>query len=170
MADFIVASDLMLRSFERIDRDKSLGQAMQVLAGLQEQPTLPNALVVVDSGDVYAGILTARLMFTSLLTLWMPGRDVREDENLLTEALLEVVKDRAETSVRDALIRGLPTAVPGDRLMTLIELACDKQLEFVPVVERGKPLGLVPVTQIFQSAAALALTPEHEGIHLDKRS
>ena len=49
-------------------------------------------------------------------------------------------------------------------------IGCEKseQLEFVPVVDDGHVLGLVPVTAIFQAAAALALTPEDEGIRFDQ--
>jgi hypothetical protein len=42
------------------------------------------------------------------------------------------------------------------------------RLDFVPVVADGRPVGLVPITAIFQSAAAIALTPEHEGIRFDR--
>ena len=42
------------------------------------------------------------------------------------------------------------------------------RLDFVPVTEQGKPVGLVPVTAIFQAVASIALTPEHEGIRFER--
>jgi len=41
-------------------------------------------------------------------------------------------------------------------------------LEFLPVVDAGKVLGLVPVTAVFQATASLTLTPEHEGIRFEQ--
>ena len=42
----------------------------------------------------------------------------------------------------------------------LIEIGCDQRLEFIPVVEEGRFLGVVPITAVFQAAAGLALTPD----------
>ena len=116
--------------------------------------------------DTYLGLLTARLLFKSLLTLWMPATSVRADEEQLQRELLDVVMERGQLEVRDALIRGLPVAAPDDRLLALIELCCDKRLEFVPVVDGRHVVGLVPATEIFAAAASLALTPEDEGIQM----
>ena len=163
----ITARDLMLHDVAGIDADKSLGEAMQKLVDLQADAEIPNALVVLDEHGHYEGVLTARLLCRSLLTLWMPGETAHRDEAALEKELLEVVRERSRLRVHDTLTRGLPTAAPNDRLLLLIDMACDRHMEFIPVVDRGKVLGLVPVTQIFQSAASLALTPEHEGIRFD---
>ena len=43
-------------------------------------------------------------------------------------------------------------------------------MEYIPVVENGRPLGVVPITAVFTEAAALALRPDDEGIQVgDKR-
>ena len=168
MADNIVARDLMLRDIERIDGERSLAEAMRTLVELQEDPARANALAVVDAEDRYDGLLTARLLLRSMLALWMPSKSLRDDPAVLHKELLDAVADRTHLHVHDALIRGLPTAAPDDRLLTLIEYGCDQKLEFVPVVDSGELLGLVPVTEIFQATAGLALTPEHEGIRMDR--
>ena len=170
MTKDITARDLMLHDVAGIDANKTLGEAMQKLVDLQADAEIPNALVVLDEYGNYEGVLTARLVCRSLLTLWMPGKTAHRDESLLEKELLEVVRERSRLKVHDTLMRGLPTAAPTDRLLLLIELACDRHMEFIPVVDRGRVLGLVPVTQIFQSAASLALTPEHEGIRSDQEA
>ena len=42
------------------------------------------------------------------------------------------------------------------------------RLEFLPVLEDGRAVGLVPVTALFRATAALALTPEDQGIRFDQ--
>ena len=164
----IAARDLMLHSFTKVRADHTLGEAMQALVDLQGESGVPNALVVLDANGRYEGILTARLLLKSLLTLWMPGKAAPKDEAMLEKELVDLVHERSRVAVQGALIRGLPTAAPSDRLLALVEVACDKRLEFVPVVDDGHVVGLVPVAQIFLAAASLALTPEHEGIRFDE--
>jgi CBS domain-containing protein len=168
MPDAVTAESLMLRHFERLRSDKCLRDAMHALVHVQSQDDIPNVLVVVDEHGEFEGLLTARLLFRSLLALWMPGHAVRSDPEQLDQALLQLVDDRADLAVHDALIRGLPVAAPGDRLLRLIRIATEHRLEFVPVVEDKAVLGLVPVTEVFRATAALALTPDDEGIRFER--
>ena len=46
-------------------------------------------------------------------------------------------------------------------------MVCDQRLEYLPVVEHEKLLGVVPVTAIFLATAKLALTQQDEGIRFD---
>ncbi len=166
MSDNITAERLMLTVFSEIRADQFVYEAMRALVEVQAAPDVPSALVVVDAEGRYEGVMTARLLFKSLLTLWMPTKRVREDDELLGGELIEVVADRAKVAVHDALIRGLPVADPADRLLKLILLSCDQELEYVAVVDGGRAVGLVPVTEIFKATASIALTPEDEGIQL----
>jgi CBS domain-containing protein len=170
MAEDIRARQLMLRDFAKIRSDQSLAEALEALVAVQSQEKIPNALIVTDTSGAYEGLLTARLLARSLLSLWMPEKNVREDENRLEEELLDVVQDRLRMRVHDALIRGIPVARPEDRLLRLIEVACDKRLEFIAVVEDGAVLGIVPVTGVFQATVSLALTPDDEGIRFDQKA
>ncbi len=167
MADNITARDLMLGEYASISSDRSLGEALAALVDLQKDSLRANALVAVDADGRFEGLVTAHLLCRSLLSLWMPAKSLREDSVKLTQELLTVVGDRNELKVHDTLIRGLPQVLPNARLLDLIDAACEQRLAFVPVVEDERLLGLVPITAVFQAVAALALTPEDEGIHFD---
>ena len=160
----------MLREFATIRSDQTLGEALDALVELQADPNRANAVAVVGAAGEFEGVVTAPLLCKSLLALWMPARSVREDAAGLHRQLVELVADRTGLSVHDTLIHGLSTVSPASRLLELIEASCEQRLEFIPVVEDGRLLGLVPVTAVFQAVAALALTPEHEGIHIDERA
>jgi predicted transcriptional regulator len=168
MAENVRARDLMRTEFSTIRNDQSLAEAMQQLVGLQTKVTIPNALIVVDREGRYAGILTARLLTRSLLALWMPEKSVREDAARHERELLEAVQDRLQVPVRDALVRGIPPIAPDARLLTIIAAGAETRLEFMPVVDAGVAVGVLPVTAVFEAAANLALTPEDEGIRFDQ--
>ncbi len=158
----------MLHEFATFRSDRTLGEALGDLVELQADPHRANALAVVSAEGEFEGIVTAHLLCKSLVALWMPAKSLREDAARLQRELLEMVADRNELKVHDALIRGLPTVAPESRLLDLIEVGCEQRLDFIPVVEDDQLLGLVPITAVFQAVASLALTPEDEGIHFDE--
>jgi CBS domain-containing protein len=164
----LVARALMVTQYATLEVDRPLREAMAELVRLQSNPKCPNALIVVAPDGEYEGVLTARLLFRSLLALWTPSREVREDAGRHHRELLALIQERSSLTVRSALLRGLPTAAPEDGLLTLIERGCEQKMEVLPVIEEGRPVGVIPITRLFHAVASLALTPEDEGIHLGR--
>ena len=172
MAEGICARDLMRTEFVRIEADKTLGDAVATLLATQREARLPSALMVVDGDDHYLGMLTARLLIRLLVgSAGTAGtaaaaptpEPVAEDLSLLVAA-----RERLAVRIADVLVAGIPIVAPQDRLLTLIRRGVTVRLDFVPVVEHGKPVGFAPVTAIFQAAAGIALTPEDEGVRFDR--
>ncbi len=167
MADVIRARDLLHSEFETVSADATLADVLAGLVAVQERSEIPNALVVLDAAGAYEGLLTSRLLARSLFALWMPVPAVKESEVRLHRELLDVVLERLHVPVRDALVRGIPVVSPDARLLEMIEAGAGAQLEFLPVVENGAALGLVPVTAVFTATASLVLTPGDEGIRFE---
>jgi CBS domain-containing protein len=162
MADSICARDLMRTDFVRIRVDETLGDAMAALRGAHGEAGMPSALMVVDDDDQFRGMLTARL----LIRLLVAGHDKgRESDDML---VLTVARDRLTTAIGDVLVEHIPVVAPEDRLMTMIRRGAPMLLDFLPVIEDGRPVGFAPITAIFQAAAGMALTPEDEGIRFDR--
>jgi len=177
MADVIRARDLMRTEFLSIRMEQSLGDAMTALLETQREAKLPSALMVVDGDGEYQGMLTAR----SLIRLLVEERDDCDDGAGLDPdvasasqdpkddlALLCVARERLLLRVADVPLAGLPVVAPEDRLLTMIRRGVTMRFDFVPVVDAGKPVGFAPITAIFQAAAAIALTPEDEGVRFDR--
>jgi len=162
----IVARDLAVNGVRILNGERPVRDAFDELIALRSEPGEPNVVVIVDAEGLYEGLLTARLLLRSLLALWRPTRSIREDVERFDEELLELARERCVLPVRTVLVRGLPTAAPDDRLPTLIELACEERMEFLPVVEDRRLSGVVPIGRLFHTVASLALTPGDEGIHL----
>jgi len=167
-ADRLVARELMGTRFATIERDQPVAAAIERLIAVAAESGMPNALVVLDAEGRYEGILTAKLLIRSLMALWSPARPVREDPLLLETDLLDLAADRGHMRAHDALVHGLPVAQPEERLFALIERVCEMELEYLPVVEEGRAIGLVPATELFYAVARLALTPDDEGIRLER--
>jgi CBS domain-containing protein len=164
--DRLTARDLITPHPETMASDRPLVEAIRRLVVGPAERTTPNAVVVVDDGGRYEGILTSKLVLRSLLSHWSPTEEVLGDRARLESDILEIVRDRAGLRVRDALVRGLPTAGPNDRLLDMIQQVTEAELEFLPVLEDGRAIGLVPVTELYYAVARLALTPDDEGIRL----
>lgn len=158
MADQIIARDLMRADFERIRTDQTLGEAMAALRDTAREHRLPSALMVVDENDAFRGMLTAKLLIRILV-----GTGEVDDA-----ALLQVASERRKERVGDNLIEGIPVVAPEDRLLTMIRRGVDTRLDFVAVVDDGRPVGFAPITAIFQAVAGIALTPGDEGVRFDR--
>jgi hypothetical protein len=91
--------------------------------------------------------------------------DGRELDDMM---LLTVARDRLSTAIGDVLVEDIPVVGPADRLLTMIRRGAPMRLDFVPVVDAGRPVGFAPITAIFQAAAGMALKPEDEGIRFDR--
>ncbi|MEM7168087.1 MAG: hypothetical protein AAF581_21735 [Planctomycetota bacterium] len=167
MTDVIRARELQVTNYQTMAVDAQVSDVRRALVELQATPERPAALVIVDDRGNYVGFVTARLLLKSLLALWAPQKSVRDDPELLDRHLLDVVQARSDIRIGDALVQGLPTATPETRLLPLIEMACEAQLEFIPVLDAGKATGLVPLTRLFAATAKLVLTPGDEGIRSD---
>ena len=161
MTDGIRARDLMRTDFLSCRTDQTLGDAMVLLRGTQEQDGMPSALMVVDDAGEYRGMLTARLLIRLLAGGHEAGAAI-DDMMLLT-----VARDRLATPLGDVLVE-VPVVAPDDRLLAMMRSGAQMRLDFVPVVAEGRPVGFAPITAIFQAAAAMALTPEDEGVRFDR--
>lgn len=167
-ADRLIARELMGPRFATIARDQPVAEAIGRLIAVAVEAGMPNAVVVHDEEGRYEGILTAKLLLKSLMALWSPARPVREDPLLLETDLLDLAADRGNMRAHDALVHGLPVAQPDERLFALIDRVCEAELEYLPVVEDGRAIGLVAATELFYAVARLALTPDDEGIRLER--
>ena len=161
MSDAIRARDLMRSEFTQVRTDRTLGEAVVALREAQANDDLPNALMVVDADGKFVGMLTSRLLIRILVGSGESGKG--DDAQLLLAAC-----ERLPNLIGDAMIPDIPVVKPVDRLLTMIRRGLQTRLDFVPVVDDGEPVGFVPITAIFESAAAIALTPEHEGIQFDR--
>jgi CBS-domain-containing membrane protein len=122
----------------------------------------PN-LVVTESDGSFAGVLTPRSLLQAIMRGWVPDESLRRDEGRLADSVLQRVGSRLDTPIGELMIRELPCAQPGDRLLRLLELISDRRLECVPVVENRRPVGVVLQADVFRAAAALALAPDEAG-------
>ncbi len=164
-----VARDLMLERITRIRADTTVREARRALVALQADEEVPRCLLVVDEQGVYLGILTGRLLLKPLLCGSLPAGSPWEDAGRWQEDLLDLAARCETKTVRDVLTPALPAVAPTDGLAVLIRRGAEHRMEYLPVVEDGRPLGVVPITAVFTATAALALRPDDEGIQLGEK-
>ena len=163
------ARDLMEQTYLTIRVDQTVRDAVTLLGAAPPDSPVAGALIVTDDDGRYVGLLTPRLLFKSTLSAWSPADEPRQDPASLERELFAVAQDRLTLCVGEIVVPGLPTAAPDDRLMRMIECVCAKRLEYLPVVEAEKPIGVVGLKRLFQRAVALALAPGDEGIQYGSR-
>lgn len=159
MAENITARDLMRPTFLRMGAAHTLREAMGVLLDPQARREDPRVIFVLNSDGTLAGVLSPKDLLNYLLGEWAkrgsasPTAKEGEGESQILIGLQEKLNE----SVSLALNRDVPIASPDDRLPRLIHAMQSKRLECLPVVEGGRVVGLVLLTDVFNAAAALAL-------------
>lgn len=159
MTDALRARDLMRSEFTQVGTSCTLGDAVVALREAQLIEDRPDALMVVDPDGHYAGMLTAKLVIRIL---------VGAGESIDDAELLPAARERLAHLIADTVIPEIAVVEPTHGLLTMIRRGLPTRMDFVPVVEDGRPCGFVPITTIFEAAASIALTPEHEGIQFDR--
>lgn len=99
------------------------GASVAEAATLMKTQDIGNIIVMDDSGQV-AGILT--------------------DRDIVIRAVAEN-RSTAETTVGDICTRDLTTLSPDDNVGAAVRMMTDKAIRRLPVVEGGKPVGIVSI-------------------------
>ncbi|HUT23078.1 MAG TPA: CBS domain-containing protein [Sumerlaeia bacterium] len=160
MAENIRAKDLMRLSFLRLGAGHTLREALSILLDPQTREDGCRVLIVLNPDAGFAGILTTRYLLRALVPDWVREETDFEDNLAFEKRLLDSMEEKLEMKVAEAMNRDVPTATPGDRLPRLIECMQDKRLDCLPVVEQGRVVGVIHLTDVFNAAARLALAAQ----------
>ena len=160
-AEAITARDLMRAEVRTIEFDRPLRDALRSLADYDERRR-PTPLVVTDGDGAFAGVVTPLALHLALLQ----GIPIDELGRLPEPDLLAAVRPQLDQPVSGVMVSEVPRACPDDRLFTLMKSATERQLDYTVVLDDGRVVGVIYVTDIFRAAASLALTHESGGISL----
>ena len=163
------AGDLMLAGATTMSADRNLHDARRALVALHSDADAPNVLLIVDGKDHYLGMLTGRLLLKHFLPEPLPTGSPGEEPEHWDAALRNAAARGGRRRIGDVLARELPVVSRDDGLALLIHHGCEHRMEYIPVVEEGHPLGVVPITAVLTAAAALALRPDDEGIQVGEK-
>lgn len=162
MAAQPTAKDLMAPNFIRLGASHTLREALAVLLDPSAPPRKePRAIIAVGPDGEYAGMLYYLAILRVLHEALDPG-DAPAATTDRPAAGVEAL-GRPLAAVVD---REVPAVEPATPLASLLQLAAAHDVEFFPVLEDQRVVGVVSVGAIFKAAADLALTPETSGIRL----
>jgi CBS domain-containing protein len=157
----LTARALMRVSFLRLGSQHTLREALGILLDPQARREDPKVLIILNGDGSFAGLLSPKDLLRAALpdSAHGPEPSARPtgDQNLLV-----LLRDKLSCPVSQAMNREVPVASPDDRLPRLIERMYPQRLECIPVVEKGRILGLVHLTDVFNEAARLALASHTE--------
>ncbi len=162
MAENVLAKDFMIRTFRRIAPDRPLGEAVDLLRDSVAEEDGARVVAVIDGDGSFLGILTPRSVLGALVRDWRPESGSGGDPTRLEAGLLEAVRARLARPSREGILPDVPGFAPADRLLRLMKGMSDRRLEWAPVVEEGRILGIIRLRDVFRVAASIALAPETE--------
>lgn len=157
MAKNITVQDLMRPTFLRLGAGHTLREALGILLDPQARREDPRVLIVLNADGSFAGILTPRDLLKALLPEGPTDTEVNQSVQVFEQSLIATLPDKLNAKVTEAMRRDVPTVASGQRLAKLIQILQENRLECVPVLDQGRVIGLVHLTDVFNAAAGLAL-------------
>ncbi|MDG2168684.1 MAG: CBS domain-containing protein [Opitutales bacterium] len=152
----------MTNRFLRISTAHTLREAMGLILYGEEREMDTGAIVVIDQEGNYAGILTPRYVIRGL------SKSAAEEQNLHAEGFVESVEQHLSDKIDTVMDRELPKLNKDSSFATIVRLITSQKYECLPVLDENRVVGLVYASDVFKTAANLALTPGQKGISLDR--
>jgi len=156
------ADQIMTNRFLRISTAHTLREAMGLILYGEERGMDTGAIVVIDQEGDYAGILTPRYVIRGLAAFEDVG------ETLNADKFVEGVEDRLSDKIDSAMDKELPSLKLESSFSQIVHLISAQKYECLPVLEEKRVVGLVYASDVFKTAANLALTSDQGGIALDR--
>lgn len=157
----MTAEDLMTKRFLRISTEHNLREALALLLYGEQHNAETAAIAVIDDQGNLAGILTPECVLSGL---------TGEKEKLpitTSDDLGKAIDDNFPLTIDHVMKKGIPIATRSTPLAQLLLHMKTGKHECIPVCQEGSVIGLVYVSDLFKTAANLALTEEDQGIQLD---
>ncbi|MBA4392130.1 MAG: hypothetical protein C0407_01125 [Desulfobacca sp.] len=144
--------DVMDAKYETITPETPLIEACAIL-GLsgKEKPGIPGLVVMRASGE-YLGILTVKDVISYLITIYKQSKKEGQEEDWLTQVRNQGLDDSLIT-VNDALVHLDVLVRPNQKLIEVIQILEDLDLDFMPVSDTEKIIGVVRSTDILAEIA-----------------
>lgn len=152
------AEDLMTKRFLRISTAHNLREALALLLYGEQHKAETAAIAVIDTQGDLAGILTPECVVSGLSGN-APISSIEE--------LSKSVDDNFTLTIDHVMKKGIPVVSKSTPLSELLVHISKGKHECLPVCEDGSVVGLVYVSDLFKTAASLALTEADQGIQLD---
>ena len=158
----VTADSIMTNRFLRISTAHTLREAMGLILYGEERNMDTGAIVVIDQEGDYAGILTPRYVVRGL------SKTAAQEHNLNAEGFVESLENHLSDTIDTVMDKELPDLPRDASFAEIVRLISAQKYECLPVVEEKRVVGLVYASDVFKTAANLALTPGQEGIALDR--
>ncbi len=138
--------DVMDSKFETITPETPLKEACTILTvDSRQKPGIPGLVVMRASGE-YLGLLTVKDIISQVIFLYRQSKkEGRED--WLTQLRDHDLNDSLVT-VNDALVHLDVFVRPNQKLIEVIQIMEDLDLDFIPVADAEKIIGVIRSTDI----------------------
>jgi CBS domain-containing protein len=112
---------------------------------------IPGLVVMRASGE-YLGLLTVKDVISYLIVLYKQSKKEGGGEDWLTQ-LRDQYLDESLVTVNDALVHQDVFVQPNQKLIEVIQILEDLDLDFIPVADAEKIIGVIRSTDILAEIA-----------------
>jgi predicted transcriptional regulator len=146
----LYAKDIMTRSFDKIDEDASIEQAIQMISKGKIRKTGHKTISLLVT-DYYSNMVGVITMFDILYHLRPTFLNYGIDGDSLPwrGQLEKCVEDLKQKKVRQVMSTDVVSAALDEHVMVLLDRMIKNKYRRPPVLENNKPIGVVYISDIY---------------------
>jgi len=146
----LLARDIMVEDYDTIHKDGSLDDAIGIILNgkVRETGHKTVSVMVLDDFNKLAGVITMYDILYHLRPSFL-NRGISGDELDWGGQLKYCMKHLKEKSVSQVMSPHLTGASPDEHLMVILDRMVKNKYRRLPVLENGKPVGIVYLSDIY---------------------
>lgn len=143
--------DVIDSTFKTVTPETPLKEACAILTDGKSEPL---GLVVMRASGEYLGLLTVKDILRYVLYLYHRSLGESEDKDWVTQ-IRDQCADESLITVNDVLVRHELFVRPNQKLLEVIPILTDQDVELIPVADAGKIIGVVRSSDVLAEIARM---------------
>ncbi len=146
----VYARDIMVTSFDRIDENASIEQAIQMISNGKIRATGHKtvSLLVTDYYDNLVGVITMYDILYHLRPVFL-NHGIDGDQLPWSGQLMKYIGDLKARKVNQVMTRDVVGASLDEHLMVILDRMIKNKYRRLPVLKNNKPIGVVFLADIY---------------------
>ena len=142
--------DIMVTEFDTIGSNESIEKAIQMIlhGKVRETGDKTASLMVLDKVMMFVGIITRADILYHLRPSFL-NYGIKGEEVAWSEQFDIAMKSLKEKQVRQLMSRKIVGASIDEHLMVILDRMVKNKYQRLPVLENGKPIGIVYLSDIY---------------------
>jgi CBS domain-containing protein len=147
--------DVLDSTFKSVTPETPLNEACSILIAYSKDKPEASGLVVMRVSGEYMGLLTVKDVLRYILYLYNRSQGKSASEDWLTQ-IRNQCSDGSLITVNDVMVRHELSVRPNQKLLEVVQIMTDQDVDLLPVMDAGRVIGVVRSIDVLAEITRMA--------------